>query len=90
MFRTEYKGADVIINEGPLNSRMNSSFAELLDAIIWNRFGYRLAGGSYYMGSLYVGFDTGCAVGWQRSIADTIMTEFHIDHVFIDSTLYMQ
>lgn len=42
------------------------------------------------MGSLYVGFDTGCAVGWQRSIADTIMTEFHIDHVFIDSTLYMQ
>lgn len=90
MLRTSYRGIDVVIKEGPLSSMENRSFSELLDCAVWNRFGYRLAGGSFHRGDLHVGFDTGCSVSWQEPVAKSIMRDFHIDKVFVDGIEFCQ
>ena len=88
MMRPNYRGNAVQLKEGPLNSRENRSFTELLDIIIWNQFGYRVKGGSFYKGDLHVGFDTGCSVSWQKNVANAIMKEFRIDRVYVDGILF--
>lgn len=88
MMRPNYRGNAVQLKEGPLNSRENRSFTELLDIIIWNRFGYRVKGGSFYKGDLYVVFETGCSVSWQKNVANAIMREFHLKRVYVDDMLF--
>lgn len=83
-----YRDKRVEIKAGKIFDRENLEFAEDVSNIIWRRFGYSLNGGSYHNGKLFLGFDAGCSVNWEESVARLIRTEFGIKDVFIGGKLY--